>query len=72
MSAVGDVGYQQEVLGRINRPLSFDTTQTAQKMTPPTIIRCHGNVFTESLAGNDRRLHIQTHRLMGGVYEVRR
>jgi hypothetical protein len=33
-------------------------------------IHCHGNVFTKSLPSNDRRTHIQTHRLMGGIYEV--
>jgi hypothetical protein len=40
----------------------------------PTIlllcIHCHGNVFTKSLPSNDRGTHIQTHRLMGGIYEV--
>jgi hypothetical protein len=35
----------QDVLGRTNRLLSFDTTRTAQKTTPP-ILRCRGNVFT--------------------------
>jgi hypothetical protein len=35
-------------------------------------IRCRGNVFTEPLPSNDRRIHIETHRLMGGTYEVRR
>jgi hypothetical protein len=35
-------------------------------------IRCCGNVFSEPLPSNDRGLHIQTHRLMGGIYEVRR
>jgi hypothetical protein len=27
---------------------------------------CCANVFTELLPGNDRGIHIQTHRLMGG------
>jgi hypothetical protein len=34
-------------------------------------IRCRSNVFTKPLPSNDR-IHIQTHRLMGGIYEVRR
>jgi hypothetical protein len=33
-------------------------------------IRCRGKVFTEPLPTNDRRIHIQTHRLMGGIYEI--
>jgi hypothetical protein len=28
--------------------------------------------FTEPLPSNDRGIHIQAHRLMGGIYEVRR
>jgi hypothetical protein len=39
---------KQEVLGRINRLLSFHTTRTAQKITLPTI-RHRGNVFTEPI-----------------------
>jgi predicted phosphatase len=36
-------------------------------------IRCSGNVFTEPLPTNDREIHIRDrHRLMGGIYEVRR
>jgi hypothetical protein len=35
-------------------------------------IRCRDNAFTEPLPSNDRGIHIQTHRLMGGIYEVRR
>jgi hypothetical protein len=35
-----------------------------------TIFLCRGNVFTEPLPSNDRSIHIQTHRLMGGIYEV--
>jgi hypothetical protein len=30
------------------------------------------DVFTESLPSNDRGTQVQTHRLIGGVYEVRR
>jgi hypothetical protein len=35
-------------------------------------IRCRRNVFAEPLLSKDTGLHIQTHRLMGGIYEVRR
>jgi hypothetical protein len=34
-------------------------------------IRCRSNVFTEPLPSNDRGIHIQTLRLMGGIYKVR-
>jgi hypothetical protein len=33
--------------------LFFDTTRTAKKMTPPTILPCSENVFTEPLPSND-------------------
>jgi hypothetical protein len=33
------------------------------------IRRC-ANVFTEPLPSNDRGMHIQIHRLMGGILEV--
>jgi hypothetical protein len=36
-------------MGRTDRLLSFDTTRTAKKMTPPTVLRCRGNVFTDLL-----------------------
>jgi hypothetical protein len=60
-----------------NRLLSCDKTRTPQKTTRPTIvvcacIRCCGNIFTEPLPSNDRVIHIQTHRLVGDIYEVRR
>jgi hypothetical protein len=35
-------------------------------------IHCRSNVFTEPLPSNDMKIHIWTHRLMGGIYEVRR
>jgi hypothetical protein len=35
-------------------------------------IHCRGNVFTEPLPSNDGGIHIQTHRLMGGIYKVLR
>jgi hypothetical protein len=34
-------------------------------------IRCRGNVITEPLPSTDKGVYIQTHRLMGGIYEVR-
>jgi hypothetical protein len=33
-------------------------------------IRCHGNVFTEPSPSIDKRIHIQTQRLMGGITKV--
>jgi hypothetical protein len=45
---------KQEVLGRTNRLLSYETTRTPKKTTPPTILRCCGNVFTELLPSNDK------------------
>jgi hypothetical protein len=30
-------------------------------MTPPTILHCHGNVFTQLLASNDREIHTHMH-----------
>jgi hypothetical protein len=56
----------------------FDKTQTPKEMTSnnssiATCIRCHGNVFTEPLSCDNRRvrIHIYAHRQMGGIYEVR-
>jgi hypothetical protein len=37
--------FKPEVLRRSNYLLSIDMTRTAHKMTSPTFIRCHGNVF---------------------------
>jgi hypothetical protein len=28
------------------------------------------NIFTDLLASNDGRIHVETHSLMGGIYEV--
>jgi hypothetical protein len=58
------------------QPIFLDTTRTARKTTHLTIlcgvsIRCSGKVFAEPLPNNDRGIHIQTHRLMGRVYERR-
>jgi hypothetical protein len=55
--------FKQEVLGRTNRLLSFDTTSIEQKMTPPTFLRCHGKVFTEPLPSNYRGIHRENHTL---------
>jgi hypothetical protein len=54
---------EQEILGRINRLLSFATRWTTQKTTHSTILRRRGNVFTELLPSNDSGIHRQTHRL---------
>jgi hypothetical protein len=67
----------QEVLGRTNRLLPFDTTRThrkrrLQQFFVVACILCRGNVFTEPLPSNDRTIHISTHRLIGGIYEVQR
>jgi hypothetical protein len=42
---------KQELLGRIKRLLSFDTSRTAQKKTPPTNHLFSGNTFTVPLPG---------------------
>jgi hypothetical protein len=64
----------KEVLGRNNRLLSFSLTRIASKTTRPTSlllrIRYSGSVSTEPLPSNDKR-HTHTHRMMGGIYEVR-
>jgi hypothetical protein len=51
----------KEVLRKTNRLFIFDKTRTAYKTTPPTIIRCRANNFTELLPGNDRGIRRQTH-----------
>jgi hypothetical protein len=35
-------------------------------------ICCSGNVFTEPLPTDGRGIHVQTHGMMGGIYDVRR
>jgi hypothetical protein len=60
---------KQEYLGRTNGICFFHTTRTELKPTPLTILLCRGNVFTEPLSSN---VHMQTHRLMAAIYEVRR
>jgi hypothetical protein len=49
---------------RTNRLISFDTIRPTYKRTRP--------IITQSLPRNDRGIHIQTHRQLGGIYEVRR
>jgi hypothetical protein len=34
--------------------------------------RCRSKVFEEQLPSNNKEIHIMTHGLMGGIYEVRR
>jgi hypothetical protein len=51
------------VLGRTNRPLSFDTTWIVWKTTPQTILLCRGKVYIKPLPSNDMGIHRQTHRL---------
>jgi hypothetical protein len=46
---------KQEVLGRTNLLLSFDTTRTAKKATPQTILHCSRNVLIKPLPSNGRR-----------------
>jgi hypothetical protein len=68
---------KQEVLGRTNRLLSFDTTQTANKTTRPRInlllrvFVAAGTRFQSRCLATIGGIQIQTHRLMGGIYEVR-
>jgi hypothetical protein len=67
---------KQEVLGRTNR-LFFLIHQPHRKRRVQQFyycvcIRCRNNVFAEPLPNNDMGIQIQTHRLMGGIYEVRR
>jgi hypothetical protein len=68
--------------------LSLDKIWTALKMTVLLLLRVldaagtslpslclsmkEGIHFTEPLPSNDKGIHIQTHRLMGGIYEARR
>jgi hypothetical protein len=44
-------GKTTKVLERINCLLSFDTTLTAYKTTPPVILHCWRNMFNELLPG---------------------
>jgi hypothetical protein len=68
---------KQKVLGRTSILLSSNTTRNAQKKRLSECfycclcIRCCGKVFTKPLPSNEKRIHIQTHTLMGGIYEAR-
>jgi hypothetical protein len=72
------VKMKQEVLGRTKRLLSLlrqrpHRRRRAQQFFYCCVcICCRGNVFTEPLRSKNKVIHIQTHRLMGGIYEVRR
>jgi hypothetical protein len=37
-------------------------TLTVQKTTPPGIMRCRGNVYTDLIPSNDMGIHRQIHR----------
>jgi hypothetical protein len=55
--------------------LRYDIDRTVNASNNSSIvacIRCRGNVFTEPLPSTDMVRHVQTHRLMGGIYELRR
>jgi hypothetical protein len=47
----------KEVRGRTVHLLSFDTTWTKQKTMPPTILCCHGAIFSKLLPSNNRGIH---------------
>jgi hypothetical protein len=63
LGPINNASVQQEVLRRTNRLLPSDTTWTAQTTKPQTILRCRGNVFTETLPCNDTWIRRQNHRL---------
>jgi hypothetical protein len=42
----------------------------ASKNSIVACIHCRGKVFTDPLPSTDRGIHVQTYRLMGGIYEV--
>jgi hypothetical protein len=71
------MNFIQEVLERTNRLLSFDTTWTAQKTTSPTVLLLL-RVFVAAVTFLPIRClatiggYTYRHRLMGGIYEVRR
>jgi hypothetical protein len=49
-------------VGKTNRLLSFHTTWPVMKATPPAILLCRGNIFTQLLHSSDSGIHGQTHR----------
>jgi hypothetical protein len=58
---------KREVLVRNNRLLSSDATRTVYKKKPPTILLCHGNVFTEPLPRDDRGTHSPVEKITAGL-----
>jgi hypothetical protein len=62
-------------MGKINNIFSFGITQTdandASNNYSIVAFIFVANVSTKLLPGNGREVHIQTHRLMGGIYELR-
>jgi hypothetical protein len=72
-----DAVKKQAVLGRTNRILSLIRHEPHRNPLVEQFYCCmcicfHGNFFAEPLPSNDRGIHIQIHRLIGGIYEVRR
>jgi hypothetical protein len=69
---------RQEVLGRISniflliRHWPHRKRCVQQFFCCCVCIRCRGNIVTEPLPSNDKGIHIYTHSLMGGIYEVHR
>jgi hypothetical protein len=67
---------EQEVMGRSSGQISFDTTYIARKTTRPTIILllrvfvAAGTCLPSCCLARIGWVHIQTHRPMGGIYEV--
>jgi hypothetical protein len=55
----------------VNAKSPFPWIRT-QHSSVAAFIRYLGNMITEPLPSNDGKIDIQTHRLMGGIYEVRR
>jgi hypothetical protein len=63
---------KQEVLGRINCILAFDTWTAIKRRVQQffyccVCIRWCGNVFISPFPSNDRGIHIQTHRGEGFI-----
>jgi hypothetical protein len=64
---------KEKVLGKTNRLFPFHTSWTNSTILVLLLcIRCSGNVFTEPLPSNDKRICTERHKLVRGIYEVRR
>jgi hypothetical protein len=67
---------QREVLGKTDRLLSWIQHGPHRKRLFQQFfhycmcIRCCGNVLNELLPSSDRRIHMQTQRLIGDIYEA--